>query len=497
MWQAARLRLVHDRPYLAAAVLALIPVERPGLGSMAVDQWGRLYYDPKLQWNAWEAANVLYHEVCHLLRAHHERGRAIDAEAAWNVNLWNIAADAEINDNLEAEGVKLPVHPVTPEGIHMPEGMLAEEYYWSLKRSQSSPPGGGGDTPSKPGNDDESTSLSSAGQGDSSPQPPGGPAAGGADGAKGNRGAEIRADGRGSPGQEGQASQGKGEGSTGCGTAGAGDSPTGQTTGEGVASGGGTNRQCPPQTPAVGAGWCGSCATGQRAPWEEPPPGTPGAPDGWSEIDRRLIARQVAQAIRIQAGSGRGNIPGHWRRWADAKVNGRVDWRRELAVSVRLAVRYAPGAVDYTYARPSRRRAVAGNVILPALRYPKPEIAVIVDTSESVEDRLLAQAIAEVAGILRRVGDSVTVLAVDAAVQECRRVWRPEQVQLLGGGGTDLRVGFEAALRLRPRPEVLVVLTDGDTPWPDVPPKDMSVIVGLLKDGRKPPRWAKTVMIRE
>ena len=39
--------------------------------------------------------------------------------------------------------------------------------------------------------------------------------------------------------------------------------------------------------------------------------------------------------------------------------------------------------------------------------------------------------------------------------------------------------GIQAAMELKPTPDVVVVLTDGFTPWPDKPPK-AKVIVGLL-----------------
>jgi len=44
----------------------------------------------------------------------------------------------------------------------------------------------------------------------------------------------------------------------------------------------------------------------------------------------------------------------------------------------------------------------------------------------------------------------VKVVAVDTAVQAARRVSRAAEVQLAGGGGTDIGAGIEAAASLRP-----------------------------------------------
>ncbi|MBU6151863.1 MAG: hypothetical protein KGR25_10460, partial [Chloroflexi bacterium] len=90
----------------------------------------------------------------------------------------------------------------------------------------------------------------------------------------------------------------------------------------------------------------------------------------------------------------------------------------------------------------------------------------------------------------------LVVLAVDAEVHVTKQVFRANEVNLVGGGGTDMRVGIEAAARLHPRPEVVIVLTDGFTPWPNVPPRGMRVIAGITGGNRiLVPEWIKVVRV--
>jgi len=89
------------------------------------------------------------------------------------------------------------------------------------------------------------------------------------------------------------------------------------------------------------------------------------------------------------------------------------------------------------------------------------------------------------------------VLACDTAVAAAQRVSTARQVQLTGGGGTDMGTGIAAAVALRPRPAVTVVLTDGYTPWPAQPPKGTRVVVGLLGlEAPAAPEWARSVRVK-
>jgi predicted metal-dependent peptidase len=130
-----------------------------------------------------------------------------------------------------------------------------------------------------------------------------------------------------------------------------------------------------------------------------------------------------------------------------------------------------------------------------------PNIAVVVDISGSMWGPDLAVALAEVDGVLKATGTTrqCTVLSVDAQVQACRRVFRADQVVAKGGGGTDMGRGIEGAGRLVPRLEVVIVLTDGYTPWPSDPPHGVRVVIGLISRGNQVPNtptWARTVTIR-
>jgi predicted metal-dependent peptidase len=234
---------------------------------------------------------------------------------------------------------------------------------------------------------------------------------------------------------------------------------------------------------------CGSGADGMPRPGQEP-----GGLPGWQA---ELLRRQVAQDI-VAHGKQAGTVPAGLLRWAEEVLTPKVNWRALLAAELRRAIAEVSGAVDYSYRRPSRRSAAVGPVVLPALRRPVPEVAVVCDTSGSMTADLLAMVLAEVEGLLRALGlaRQVRVLACDTAVAPAQRVSSARQVQLVGGGGTNMGAGIEAAAALRPRPAVTVVLTDGYTPWPAAAPKGMRIVVGLLGAQAPPaPPWARSVRV--
>ncbi len=269
-----------------------------------------------------------------------------------------------------------------------------------------------------------------------------------------------------------------------CGGSGEGESKDGDGKGDGKVGEG------------VGRGQCGGCA-GNPNPGEDDQDADGG---GRSDVELERIRRNVAEAIINEADKGRGTVPGGWQRWAQAQLKPpQIPWRQKLARAVRGAIAYRPGAVDLHYTRPSRRQAGVGfgpgKPVLPALRAPVPRVAVIVDTSGSMGQEELLEAVSETRGVLDATGAHVTFCACDAAVHELQTVrhWKDVTKLLTGGGGTDFRPAIEAMEQQRPQPGVVIFITDGMGPAPAQPPpfKVIWVLVGPYR--QVPATWGECI----
>ncbi|MGW7629538.1 vWA domain-containing protein [Streptomyces sp. FW42] len=247
---------------------------------------------------------------------------------------------------------------------------------------------------------------------------------------------------------------------------------------------------------------CGSGADGLEREWDLGPDGA----HALTDQERDAVRFRVAQGI-----VGRpGRTPKRWRRWAEEVFHPPQPWWELLGAALRSAVSASGSGDDYGYGRPSRRSAGVPGAVLPSLRRTPPRVSVVVDTSGSVSDAELGSALLEVTAISRAVGgrrDLVSVVPCDAAPHEVHRLCRAEGIPLVGGGGTDLRAGVTRALGARPRPDVLVVLTDGQTRWPSSRPLRRTVVGLFPRPPRRtreedpeyrpdtPPEWARVVTV--
>jgi len=164
--------------------------------------------------------------------------------------------------------------------------------------------------------------------------------------------------------------------------------------------------------------------------------------------------------------------------------------------AVRRALRDSTlGRYDRIYRRPHRRQACYGEFIMPCFYQPRPRPGFLIDTSSSMEDSQLARAVAELGGLTRQLGygADVVVACCDAAVHNVRKVFSSTEVELYGGGGTDIGVGIRAFIERGTDPiDLLVIVTDCRTPWPAKAPP-FPVITIRAGDGTPPP-WGNQGM---
>jgi predicted metal-dependent peptidase len=235
---------------------------------------------------------------------------------------------------------------------------------------------------------------------------------------------------------------------------------------------------------------CGSGAHGERRPWELPD--GDGSGDGVAGVDAvkaQLVRRDVAQRILDRTGDA-GDVPLGWRRWAGMVLAPKVDYMATIRHVVRQALRDSTlGRYDRTYRRPHRRQACYGEFLLPSFHQPRPRPGFLIDTSSSMQETQLARAVAELAGLTQQLGyrDEVIVACCDTVVHDVRKVFSSAQLELYGGGGTDIGAGVRwFAERQGPRIDLLVIVSDCQTPWPEQAPP-FPVITIRVGEGAPPP----------
>ena len=409
VWRAEALERM---PYFARILYAFRPLDAPGLGTFACDPGYRLYVDfgavteRGVRW----CTEALLHECGHMYNDHAVRSieHGVRSDERFQ---WNLAGDAEINDDLVAAGcTTIASSGVLPSHLEMDDHLLAEQYMDELRRRH----------------------------------PPSMPSGGGFG--------------------QGQPFQG-----------------------------------------------CGSGSGGETAPCElDPDDDAGGAAPAASEAEKKIVQIATAAAVREHAAKHPGSTPaGLVERAETILAPSKLPWRQILASSLRRAAAMRVGVHDTTYLRPNRRRgrvevAPGRRAVYPGSYAPEPQIVVARDTSGSMGRDELQMVTVEVEAIAAQIGvrgEALRVLDVDVevgSVKGYRGVSSLEEVT--GRGGTDMGAGIAYAATMRPRPTVVVVITDGYTPWPDVKPR-IPVVVCIVGRGdlsqlvEAAPDWASVVAV--
>lgn len=515
-------------PYMVGAIRAAGIFMEPGLRTVAaVDKHWRTYWNPTgVEWMLRAAesvtpknpchcgatrhnkyaylAGVIVHEVGHVAFDHFVR---MD-EGGYQQRKWNIATDLEMNDDIPEIG-KLAEADAKAKGrkpvpaICLPKFIDVDPVHYQLWAALGEPAlqklvgismwelfqpagTGGRGTIKVPmlqfpdvmsaGDMADPTQTVDLGNGKIAenyyeliPQPK-----------KQEEGGE--GEGQDGEGQDGQQGQGGKKGSKGKEKGEQGDSDGEGQDGEGQEGQGGKGSQAgkgdgkqgngEPQTKGLDEfNDHGSGSGGEQRPHEFGEPDEKGGAPGISKAEAAAIRRETAAAIKKHQ-EGQGNVPQGWSVWADTQLKApKVRWQDKLRKAVRQSCAAIRGEMIPTYRRASRYSVVRNfSVIKPATRDPLVEVIVVVDTSGSMgcgKGSRLERALSECEAILKAPGVHGRFLDCDANVYgKAQEVNSLKQAKIHGGGGTDMDRGVRAAVASQPKPTLIILLTDGETPWP-------------------------------
>ena len=232
---------------------------------------------------------------------------------------------------------------------------------------------------------------------------------------------------------------------------------------------------------------CSSGVDGHRRDWE-----LADSSDDVSRPRSETIRKMTAESMRRY----RGSAPGSWQRWAATESRSAVEprWLTELTNELRLTASRAGRGESRSFRVPRRRPAQTG-IICPGRTRERLTAAVVVDTSGSMSPIDLAVALRTVEEIVVSASfRDVRAITCDARVQLVSDAAALHAQDLTGGGGTDMRIGIERAEQLGV--EVIVVITDGDTPWPPRPPTVPVLVLLTRRSTTTLPQWLRTFELK-
>jgi len=183
-----------------------------------------------------------------------------------------------------------------------------------------------------------------------------------------------------------------------------------------------------------------------------------------SSEERQKIKDEIKEAVLAAAAAsdGAGNLPLGVKRIIEDMTAPKMNWRELLRMQLESTIKS-----DYTWMRNSRR-GWHMDAVMPGMKLdPMIDIAISIDASGSMSDKMLKDFLAEVAGIMEQFPNyRIHVVSFDT------EVYNPQQFdsenldditgyEIMGGGGTDFDCVFQYFKDNEIEPKRHVMFTDG------------------------------------
>lgn len=193
--------------------------------------------------------------------------------------------------------------------------------------------------------------------------------------------------------------------------------------------------------------------------------------DQASQELKDFVNKAICDAYTVA--KSQGDMPAGLERAINRHLKAKVDWITALRQKMRFGTSRLEKK-DTTWNYPNKR-FLGRNYIIPSSTGPTtPKIAYAIDTSGSMSEEDLSNAIAELEDLRKKLNAKVYFLDCDAGVYESRWINPQEPLpKLAGGGGTDFRPVFEHLKKNGIKPDYCVFFTDGYGEFGEKPALDV------------------------
>lgn len=198
------------------------------------------------------------------------------------------------------------------------------------------------------------------------------------------------------------------------------------------------------------------------------------------KIHESELKQDIINAINAEK-QKRGTIPDYLQRILDEIVAPKISWKEALNAYFQEISRN-----DYTWQRKNTRY---NSFYMPSLhRVESDNIVVAIDTSGSIDSKMITDFIAEVTEI-NSISKSITLIYCDAKVHTFETIESGDAIpKPIGGGGTDFEPVFKAVAENGIEPPVLIYLTDGECDsFGEEPDYPVIWVLSEKNEGFKPP----------
>lgn len=204
---------------------------------------------------------------------------------------------------------------------------------------------------------------------------------------------------------------------------------------------------------------------------------------------RQEMKDYIKQAIcdAYATAKSMGKMPAGMERIIVGHLKPKVDWLQALRQRLRFGVSRRQSR-DVDWMRPNRRFLDRSYVFPSTIGPDSPKIVFAVDTSGSMSESDLKQAIGELEDIRKRFGARIYFMDCDAGVYASRWLMPHEPLPALqGGGGTDFAPVFSHLIEKRIKPDYCVFFTDGYGNFGSDPTNHFKVLWCITNQEVEPP----------